>query len=104
MYFQRVGVYVSRTEAFFLSVKIGGATFSADLGGSSFYLKYKWSTGLIYKIFTELKHSWWDPKDGDLFVCMAKPEEILVEACSDTDVDFCVWKSFSIKERLVDDN
>jgi len=38
MYFQRVGVYVSRTEAFFLSVKIGGATFSADLGGSSFYL------------------------------------------------------------------
>jgi len=27
-----------------------------------------------------------DPKDGDLFVCMAKPGETLVEACSDTDV------------------
>ena len=51
-----------------------------------FYLKYVWLTGLIYKIFTKLKHSCWDPKDGDLFVCIAKPEEILVEACSDTDV------------------
>jgi len=34
----------------------------------------------------ERQHSWWDPKDGDLFVCMAKPGETLVEACSDTDV------------------
>ena len=40
----------------------------------------------VYKTIIELKHSWWDPKDGDLFVCMVKPEEILVEACSDTDV------------------
>ena len=37
LYLQRVGVHVSRTEASYLSVKIGGATFSADLGGSSFY-------------------------------------------------------------------
>ena len=34
---QRVGVHVSRKEALNSSVKIGGATFSADLGGSSFY-------------------------------------------------------------------
>jgi len=37
IFLQRVGVYVSRTESLYLSVKIGGATFSADLGGSSFY-------------------------------------------------------------------
>jgi hypothetical protein len=40
VYLQRVGVHVSRTEASHLSVKIGGATFSADLGGSSFYSSY----------------------------------------------------------------
>jgi len=34
----------------------------------------------------ESEHSRWDPKDGDLFVCLVKPGETLVEACSDTDV------------------
>jgi len=34
----------------------------------------------------ELEHICWDPKDGELCVCRVKPEETLVEARSDTDV------------------
>ena len=34
----------------------------------------------------ELEHTCWDPKDGELCLHRVKPEEILVEARSDTDV------------------
>ena len=34
----------------------------------------------------EQEHTRWDPKDGELFSSRVKPEEILVEARSDTDV------------------
>ena len=34
----------------------------------------------------ELEHICWDPKDGELCVCRVKPEETLVEARSDTNV------------------
>ena len=35
---------------------------------------------------SELEQISWDPKDGDLCLCRAKPGETLVEARSDTDV------------------
>ena len=34
----------------------------------------------------ECEHTCWDPKDGELCLSRAKPEETLVEARSDTDV------------------
>ena len=34
----------------------------------------------------ELEHICWDPKDGELCLTRTKPEETLVEARSDTDV------------------
>jgi len=34
----------------------------------------------------ECEHARWDPKDGELCLSRAKPEETLVEARSDTDV------------------
>ena len=34
----------------------------------------------------EYKHTYWDLKDGELCLSRAKPEETLVEARSDTDV------------------
>lgn len=34
----------------------------------------------------EYEHTCWDPKDGELCLSRAKPEETLVEARSDTDV------------------
>jgi len=34
----------------------------------------------------EFEHICWDPKDGELCVCRVKPEETLVEARSDTNV------------------
>ena len=34
----------------------------------------------------ERKRTRWDPKDGELCVCRVKPEETLVEARSDADV------------------
>lgn len=34
----------------------------------------------------ECEHACWDPKDGELCLSGAKPEETLVEARSDTDV------------------
>jgi hypothetical protein len=38
-------------------------------------------------------HICWDPKDGDLCLNRAKPEETLVEARSDTDVQIVrlIW-------------
>ena len=43
----------------------------------------------------EYEHSWWDPKDVELCVNRAKPEEILVEARRGSDVQIdpqiCVW-------------
>lgn len=35
---------------------------------------------------TEREHACWDPKDGELCLSRAKPEETLVEARSGTDV------------------
>lgn len=35
---------------------------------------------------TELEHTCWDPKDGELCLSRVKPEETLVEAHSGTDV------------------
>ena len=35
---------------------------------------------------SECEHTCWDPKDGELCLNRVKPEETLVEARSDTDV------------------
>ena len=42
---------------------------------------------------SEFEHSCWDPKDGELCLNRAKPEETLVEARSDSDVqiDRRIW-------------
>jgi hypothetical protein len=42
---------------------------------------------------TELEHPCWDPKDGELCLNRVKPEETLVEARSDSDVqiDRRIW-------------
>ena len=41
----------------------------------------------------EVEHVCWDPKDGELCLNRAKPEETLVEARSDSDVqiDRQIW-------------
>jgi hypothetical protein len=41
----------------------------------------------------ELEHKCWDPKDGELCLNRVKPEETLVEARSDSDVqiDRQIW-------------
>ena len=41
----------------------------------------------------EYEHMCWDPKDGELCLSRAKPEETLVEARSDSDVqiDRQIW-------------
>ncbi|PSE72036.1 hypothetical protein C7G89_18595, partial [Acinetobacter baumannii] len=41
---------------------------------------------LIFCEGFECEHTCWDPKDGELCLSRAKPEETLVEARSDTDV------------------
>lgn len=41
---------------------------------------------LIFCEGFECEHTCWDPKDGELCLNRAKPEETLVEARSDTDV------------------
>ena len=38
------------------------------------------------KTRSEQECRWWDPKDGELYLGRAKPEEILVEARRDSDV------------------
>jgi hypothetical protein len=42
---------------------------------------------------SEAEHTCWDPKDGELCLNRAKPEETLVEARSDSDVqiDRQIW-------------
>ena len=47
----------------------------------------------FYTELTEIKHQWWDPKDGELYLNRVKPEETLVEARSDSDVqiDRQIW-------------
>jgi hypothetical protein len=42
---------------------------------------------------SEQKHTCWDPKDGELCLNRVKPEETLVEARSDSDVqiDRQIW-------------
>jgi hypothetical protein len=42
---------------------------------------------------SEVEHICWDPKDGELCLNRAKPEETLVEARSDSDVqiDRQIW-------------
>lgn len=46
---------------------------------------HRWPT-LIFCEGFELEHACRDPKDGELCLSEAKPEETLVEARSDTDV------------------
>ena len=41
---------------------------------------------LIFCERFEYEHACWDPKDGELCLSRAKPEETLVEARRDTDV------------------
>ena len=41
---------------------------------------------MIISDVLELEQSCWDPKDGELCLNRAKPEETLVEARSDSDV------------------
>ncbi len=54
----------------------------------------------------EYEHTCWDPKDGELCLSRVKPEETLVEARSDTDVQkkkkvlrFSASHSFSFKKK-----
>ena len=51
------------------------------------------STGLDIFEGTEFEHICWDPKDGELCLNRVKPEETLVEARSDSDVqiDRQIW-------------
>jgi len=44
------------------------------------------SSDLQFIVEFEKEHIRWDPKDGELFLHSVKPEEILVEAPRDTDV------------------
>jgi hypothetical protein len=37
-------------------------------------------------IEVEFEHTCWYPKDGELYLGKTKPEETLVEVCSDSDV------------------
>ena len=46
---------------------------------------HRWPTLIFYEGF-ELEHACRDPKDGELCLSGAKPEETLVEAQSDIDV------------------
>lgn len=41
----------------------------------------------------EYEHARWDPKDGELCLSRAKPEETLVEArrCADVQIAFRTW-------------
>ena len=41
----------------------------------------------------EYEHTCWDPKDGELCLSRAKPEETLVEArrCADVQIAFRTW-------------
>ena len=48
-------------------------------------MPHRWPT-LIFCEGFELEHACRDPKDGELCLSGAKPEETLVEARSDTDV------------------
>jgi hypothetical protein len=56
--------------------------------------KRGWSTACWFVVVAvedlcegfECEHTCWDPKDGELCLSRAKPEETLVEARSDTDV------------------
>ena len=41
--------------------------------------------------FTQQEHVYWDPKDGELYLCRVKSGEILLEARSDTDVQIVRW-------------
>ena len=51
------------------------------------------STDLDFFDRFESEHSCWDPKDGELYLNRVKPEETLVEARSDSDVqiDRQIW-------------
>ncbi|CAL6280614.1 unnamed protein product [Bathycoccus prasinos] len=46
----------------------------------------------------ECEHTCWDPKDGELCLSRAKPEETPVEARSNTDVHIVcqTWDSWSL--------
>ena len=48
---------------------------------------------LIYGDSSAVEHVCWDPKDGELCLNRVKPEETLVEARSDSDVqiDRQIW-------------
>jgi hypothetical protein len=50
-------------------------------------------TGSRLLMRIELEHICWDPKDGELCLNRVKPEETLVEARSDSDVqiDRKIW-------------
>jgi len=47
----------------------------------------------VYDKRFECEHICWDPKDGELYLCRAKPRETLVEARSDSNVqiDRRIW-------------
>ena len=51
-----------------------------------------WIHIYLYDRF-EYEHTCWDPKDGELCLNRVKPEETLVEARSDTDVQIVrqIW-------------
>ena len=59
----------------------------------------RWPQGLQHRPIMisgerfESEHTCWDPKDGELCLSRVKPEETLVEARSDTDVQIVrqIW-------------
>ena len=42
-------------------------------------------------VFPQQEHIYWDPKDGELYLCRVKSGEILLEARNDTDVQIVRW-------------
>ena len=48
---------------------------------------------------SEQEHTCWDPKDGELCLNRAKPEETLVEARSDSDVNIVLMIEYCASKR-----
>ena len=67
-----------------MNVKARGAVLRCQASGESRCAAA--SPGPDFFEGTEAEHTCWDPKDGELCLRRAKPEETLVEARSDSDV------------------
>ena len=54
-----------------------------------FILNLNYKPWIVY--FPSYKHLYYDPKDGELYLCRVKSGEILIEARNDTDVQIVCW-------------